>query len=62
MIERVSHLGFELRVELRLADGRETWVQTTRERGDELELAPGQVVWLRPMRAALASARAPGGR
>ena len=55
MIERLSHLGFELRVQLRLADGRETWVQTIRERSDELELARGQVVWLRPVRAALAS-------
>jgi sulfate transport system ATP-binding protein len=47
MIERVSHLGFEVRVELRLADGRHTWVQTTRDRADELELATGHIVWVR---------------
>jgi sulfate/thiosulfate transport system ATP-binding protein len=48
MIERVSHLGFEVRVELSLADGGRTWSQTTRERADELELSRGQIVWLRP--------------
>ena len=48
MIDRIVHLGFEVRVELSLGDGESTWVQTTRGRAEELELAEGQIVWLRP--------------
>jgi sulfate transport system ATP-binding protein len=47
MIDRVTHLGFEVRVELSLGDGDSTWVQTTRGRAEELELQEGQIVWLR---------------
>jgi sulfate transport system ATP-binding protein len=47
-VVRVVHLGFEVRVELSLGDGDSTWVQTTRTRAEELELAEGQIVWLRP--------------
>jgi sulfate/thiosulfate transport system ATP-binding protein len=47
-IDRVLHLGFEVRVELSLADGDSTWVQTTRGRAEELELDEDQTVWLRP--------------
>jgi sulfate transport system ATP-binding protein len=47
-IDRIVHLGFEVRVELSLGDGESTWVQTTRGRIEELELAEGQIVWLRP--------------
>jgi sulfate/thiosulfate transport system ATP-binding protein len=47
-IDRIVHLGFEVRVELSLGDGDSTWVQTTRGRAEELELAEGQIVWLRP--------------
>ena len=50
MIERVTHLGFEVRVELTLGDGDSTWVQTTRGRAEQLELAEGEIVWLRPAR------------
>jgi len=50
MIDRVIYLGFEVRVELTLADGQTLWAQTTRDRADELELADGQVVWIRPDR------------
>jgi sulfate/thiosulfate transport system ATP-binding protein len=46
-IDRIVHLGFEVRVELSLGDGDSTWVQTTRTRVEELELAEGQIVWLR---------------
>jgi sulfate/thiosulfate transport system ATP-binding protein len=49
MIDRVLHLGFEVRVELTLGDGERTWVQTTRGRVDELELVEGAIVWLRPL-------------
>jgi sulfate transport system ATP-binding protein len=55
MVERISHLGFEVRVELALADGRRTWVQTTRDRADELELVTGQIVWVRAVGADLAA-------
>jgi sulfate/thiosulfate transport system ATP-binding protein len=48
MIDRVTHLGFEVRVELSLGDGDSTWVQTTRGRAEELELQEGEIVWLRP--------------
>jgi sulfate transport system ATP-binding protein len=51
MIDRVTHLGFEVRVELLLGDGDPTWVQTTRGRAEELELQEGQIVWLRPAHA-----------
>jgi sulfate transport system ATP-binding protein len=47
-VDRIVHLGFEVRVELSLGDGDSTWVQTTRGRAEELELEEGQIVWLRP--------------
>ena len=60
MIDRILHLGFEVRVELSLGDGESTWVQTTRGRAEELELGEGQIVWLRqepqPERAGSAGA------
>ena len=40
-IDRVVYLGFEVRVELTLGDGEQIWVQTTRTRAEELELAEG---------------------
>jgi sulfate/thiosulfate transport system ATP-binding protein len=51
MIERVVHLGFEVRVELTLASNRRLAVQLTRDRAAELELEPGQIVWVQPDRA-----------
>jgi sulfate transport system ATP-binding protein len=51
MIDRVTHLGFEVRVELSLGEGETTWVQTTRGRAEELEIREGEIVWLRPARA-----------
>jgi sulfate/thiosulfate transport system ATP-binding protein len=47
-IDRIVHLGFEVRVELSLGEGDSTWVQTTRARAEELELTESQIVWLRP--------------
>ena len=47
-IDRIVHLGFEVKVELSLGEGDSTWVQTTRARAEELELVEGQIVWLRP--------------
>ena len=50
-VERIVHLGFEVRVELRLEDGRELWAQVTRDEAEQLELAPGGEVYVRPRRA-----------
>jgi sulfate transport system ATP-binding protein len=48
MIERIVHLGFEVRVELLRADGEKLRAQLTRDRCEELELEVGQIVYLRP--------------
>jgi sulfate transport system ATP-binding protein len=50
MVERIAHLGFEVRAGATLGDGREVSIQTTAEHARELELEPGQIVWLRPTR------------
>jgi sulfate transport system ATP-binding protein len=50
MVERLVHLGFEVRVELVRDDGEELSVQLTREQADALELERGQIVELRPQR------------
>jgi sulfate transport system ATP-binding protein len=47
LIKRVVHLGFEVRVELTLPDGREIWAQVTRESAQQLELAEGQILAVR---------------
>ena len=47
MIERIVHLGFEVRVELVRADGEKVWAQVTRDQCEELELADGQIVYVR---------------
>jgi sulfate transport system ATP-binding protein len=46
-VRRVSHLGFEVRVELVLAEGEPVFAQLTRTEAEELDLAPGDIVWLR---------------
>jgi sulfate transport system ATP-binding protein len=51
MVERVSHLGFEVRVELSLANGERAWAQVTRSEAEQLELEPGQIIFARPSRA-----------
>jgi sulfate transport system ATP-binding protein len=47
MIERVVHLGFEVRVELVRGDGAVLHAQITRDRCEELELERGQIVYVR---------------
>jgi sulfate transport system ATP-binding protein len=47
LIERVVHLGFEVRVELKLQDGRDIWAQVTREEAQQLELSEGQILSVR---------------
>ena len=44
MVDRVVHLGFEVRAELQLADGAPLAVQLTRDDAVALELAPGDIV------------------
>jgi sulfate/thiosulfate transport system ATP-binding protein len=51
MIDRIVHLGFEVRVELTLADGGPLIAQLTRDQVEELELSEGQIVWVAPSRA-----------
>jgi sulfate/thiosulfate transport system ATP-binding protein len=51
MIERVVHLGFEVRVELVRGDGKKLWAQVTRDACEQLELERSQIVWVRPERA-----------
>jgi len=48
LIDRIVHLGFEIRIELTLQDGDHFSVQLTREQVDELELKEGQIVYVRP--------------
>jgi sulfate transport system ATP-binding protein len=47
MVTRVVHLGFEVRVEVQLADDGLVPVQLTRAEAEQLELAPGDIVYLR---------------
>ena len=55
MVERIVHLGFEVRVELVLHDGRHVSAQVTRDEADELELRAGQIVFVRPSRTTVFS-------
>jgi sulfate/thiosulfate transport system ATP-binding protein len=52
MVKRVVHLGFEVRVALELSGGEQVSVQLTRQQTLELELRPGDVVYLRVPAAA----------
>ena len=46
-VRRVSYLGFEVRVELVLPEGEPVFAQLTRTEAEELDLAVGDIVWLR---------------
>jgi sulfate transport system ATP-binding protein len=45
-VERVVHLGFEVRADLALDDGREVWVQMTRAEAQQLDLREGTQVFV----------------
>ena len=45
-VERITHLGFEVRVDLKLDDGSSTWVQLSRGAAAELDSVPGDQVWV----------------
>jgi sulfate transport system ATP-binding protein len=51
VVRRIVALGFEIRVELVLADGTEVWAQLTRNELQRLELREGQIAYLRPVQA-----------
>ncbi len=48
MVERIVHLGFEVRVELVRDDGERITAQVTREECETLELEQGQILYVRP--------------
>jgi len=50
MVQRLVHLGFEVRAELVRDDGEVLSAQLTREQVEALELQPGQIVYVRPTR------------
>ncbi|HEX9379525.1 MAG TPA: TOBE-like domain-containing protein [Gaiellaceae bacterium] len=50
MVQRLVHLGFEVRVELVRDDGESMSAQLTREQVEALELQHGQIVYVRPTR------------
>jgi len=50
MIVRIVQLGFEARLELIGEDGEQLAAQLTRDQVEVLELAPGQIVYVRPTR------------
>jgi sulfate transport system ATP-binding protein len=51
VVERVVHLGFEVRVELKLDDEQDLWAQVTRDTAEQWQLEPGQTVYVRPSRS-----------
>jgi sulfate/thiosulfate transport system ATP-binding protein len=51
MIDRIVHLGFEVRIEMTLAEDSPLIAQLTRAQVEELELADGQIVYVTPSRA-----------
>jgi sulfate transport system ATP-binding protein len=50
LVTRVVHLGFEVRAELRIDGEASVSVQLTRDDAHRLDLAPGEIVWVRPPR------------
>src|SRR5690349_9429851 len=58
MVERVVHLGFEVRVELVRDDGHHLTAQLTQEQTQLLELERGQIVYVRPSRETVFSGAA----
>jgi sulfate transport system ATP-binding protein len=50
MVDRIVHLGFEVRVDLVGGDGERMSVQLTRDAAEQLELDRGEIVYVRPTR------------
>jgi sulfate transport system ATP-binding protein len=49
-VERIVRLGFETRIELVRDDGERLNAQLTRDEADQLELQPGDIVYVRTRR------------
>ena len=49
-IQRIVHLGFEVRVELVFGDGTNFWAQVTRSEVEQLKLEEGGRVFVKPSR------------
>jgi sulfate transport system ATP-binding protein len=47
LVERIAYLGFEVRVQLALGDGKRFDAQLSRDEAERLELAQGQIVYAR---------------
>jgi len=63
MVERVVHLGFEVRVELVRDDGQHLLVQLAHDEAQALELERGAIVYVRPAKQTVFdSVRLPGVR
>lgn len=45
-VERITHLGFEVRVDVHLSEGGSTWVQLSRGAAAELDLMTGDPIWI----------------
>jgi sulfate transport system ATP-binding protein len=52
LVERIVHLGFEVRVELALGAGEKIVVQLTPDEAELLELLPGQILFVRARKTA----------
>jgi sulfate/thiosulfate transport system ATP-binding protein len=50
-VKRIIHLGWEIQAELALDDGQEMMAHITRDRFDELNLAAGQRIYIKPKEA-----------
>ena len=59
-IERIVHLGFEVRVELSLPGGERIEAQLTKKEAERLELLDGQRVFIRPSHVTEVEENAPG--
>lgn len=59
-IDRIVHLGFEVRVELSLPHGERLEAQLTKREAERLELLQGQRVFIRPSRVTEVEQDAPG--
>jgi sulfate transport system ATP-binding protein len=47
LVERIAYLGFEVRVQLALGDGKRFDAQLSRDEAERLELAQGQIIYAR---------------
>ncbi len=46
VVERITHLGFEVRVDITMENWESTWVQLSRGAASELDLGAGDLVWV----------------